>query len=65
MNNLIATKENLHKRGLTKDKFFQICRDAEDIIEHLLHGCSNTRPIWLGNCVAFSCVQVGCSSFKE
>ena len=63
----IATKENLFKRGLVKekDKLCPICLSEVESIKHLLLECSHTRPVWLGCPLTIISDFNGSCSFNE
>jgi hypothetical protein len=46
-NNILPTKENLFKRGITKDAVCPICRTTTKTVGHALWTCPAAKDVWI------------------
>ncbi|KAK7839286.1 hypothetical protein CFP56_018191 [Quercus suber] len=44
--NILATKENLRRRNITKDSYYDVCREHVESTCHLLWFCGHAKDVW-------------------
>lgn len=45
-NNLLPTKSNMSKKGVTKDNLCPICGLEEETVSHILWDCGSAKDVW-------------------
>jgi hypothetical protein len=48
LNNLLPTKQNLFKKGVTNDKMCPICGLEEESVSHIIWECQLAQDVWGG-----------------
>lgn len=51
--NLLATKENLHRRKCSPSPMCSICCKEAESVEHLIFRCSWTKAVWFGSNLSY------------
>ena len=49
-NNVLSTKENLYKKGITLDSLCQLRRKAIEIVGHIIWSCESVKDVWSECC---------------
>ena len=44
--NILATKENLRRRNITKDSTCEVCGEQVETISHLFWFCEHAKEVW-------------------
>lgn len=63
--NLLATKENLHRRKCNPSPMCPICSREPESIEHLLFKCDWTIAAWFGSCLTYKVDTLAISSVMK
>jgi ribonuclease HI len=67
-NDILPTKEKLHRRGITADALCPICGLEPETIIHILWNCESAKDVWSECCRAiqkYSSIEVGFASLFE
>jgi hypothetical protein len=51
--NLLPTKVNLYKRGVTSNSKCPLCEREEETVEHILWSCASAQDVWGGGKICF------------
>jgi hypothetical protein len=49
-NNILPTKEKLHKRGITEDPLCPLCKSETETVGHILWSCESSKDVWAECC---------------
>jgi hypothetical protein len=67
-NDILPTKEKLHKRGITADASCPVCGLEKETVSHILWSCESAKDLWSECCRVIqkcSSIEVGFSSLFE
>jgi hypothetical protein len=49
-NNILPTKEKLHKRGITDDPLCPLCKSETETVGHIIWSCESSKDVWAECC---------------